>query len=366
MKDFIKKFINYFFIMKYLFIIKRLQKEKKLALFISHDMSLSGAPLVLYNAIEHYINIGYTPVFVSLNYGNLYKKLNENNIMNMVLFNKNKFLWKKLKKLNWEFIFVNTIVSLKKVDEDFLNIECKKVLWIHEGFDYFNKCEHLSLLNDSRLCKYFVSDWSYKAYESKFSKMIDKPQLLRYSINKIVLEKEDTKYDFIIIGSICERKNQNWIINVFSTLPENILNKINVLFLGKTSKDSYSKEFLSLINKYSWANYYGLATHDETLELINKSKALICPSIDDPLPVVVAESLMLGKPVFTSNMTGFATLIINGKNGFVFDLNSTENIKNQVIDFYCNAYNFENNCLELFDTLFNNEIFYKKLEEIIK
>ncbi len=46
---------------------------------------------------------------------------------------------------------------------------------------------------------------------------------------------------------------------------------------------------------------------------------MICPSRDDPMPVVVTEMLALSKPVICSTNVGQSRYIQDGVNGYVFE-----------------------------------------------
>jgi glycosyltransferase involved in cell wall biosynthesis len=49
-----------------------------------------------------------------------------------------------------------------------------------------------------------------------------------------------------------------------------------------------------------------------------QSDVIISASRDDPFPVVLVEAFCMGKTCITSDRTGNAELITDGKNGFVF------------------------------------------------
>lgn len=59
--------------------------------------------------------------------------------------------------------------------------------------------------------------------------------------------------------------------------------------------------------------------YDELMSLYDTCDCIVVPSIDDPMPVVLAEGMMLSKVVLCSNMTGTAQYIEDGLNGYVFD-----------------------------------------------
>ena len=51
--------------------------------------------------------------------------------------------------------------------------------------------------------------------------------------------------------------------------------------------------------------------------MYQKVDVIVCPSMEDPLPVVMTEGMMFYKPCIASDATGTAEFIADGENGFV-------------------------------------------------
>ena len=60
---------------------------------------------------------------------------------------------------------------------------------------------------------------------------------------------------------------------------------------------------------------------------------LVCPSRDDPMPVVVTQAMQYGIPCIVSDQVGQSEYIIDGKNGFVFPTENIKALKEKII--YC-------------------------------
>ena len=59
---------------------KKIKKNNKTVLVMSHEMDLSGAPIALFNVVLHLKNSGYMPIIISSNDGLLSEKALENNV----------------------------------------------------------------------------------------------------------------------------------------------------------------------------------------------------------------------------------------------------------------------------------------------
>lgn len=53
------------------------------------------------------------------------------------------------------------------------------------------------------------------------------------------------------------------------------------------------------------------------MELYRDMDVILCPSLDDPMPIVCTEAMIFGKPVIVSDHTGTASFITEGVTGYV-------------------------------------------------
>lgn len=87
--------------------------------------------------------------------------------------------------------------------------------------------------------------------------------------------------------------------------------------VGEGEKFDYIK---SLIDKYYISGYIELiprATHEEVLDMISKTKAIVLLSRYEGQSMFITESLSAGKPLLLSDNNGMQDMIIDGVNGFV-------------------------------------------------
>ena len=54
------------------------------------------------------------------------------------------------------------------------------------------------------------------------------------------------------------------------------------------------------------------------------------PSLDDPMPIVCTEAMMLSKPIIVSDHTGTASLIKEGESGFVVQAGNPQSLANAI------------------------------------
>ena len=77
---------------------------------------------------------------------------------------------------------------------------------------------------------------------------------------------------------------------------------------------------------YSCVNYLGEMNHSDLLNFLSSVDVLLCPSLDDPMPIVCTEAMMFSKPVIVSTNTGTASFIQEGVNGYVVKAGDAEEL----------------------------------------
>jgi glycosyltransferase involved in cell wall biosynthesis len=96
-----------------------------------------------------------------------------------------------------------------------------------------------------------------------------------------------------------------------------VRDRIEIWLAGRPHDPIYYQELLQTIGHTSGVKIIGECDHQQCLDLMAASDVIVCPSRDDPFPVVVVEALCLSKLCIVSSQTGFAELISDGTNGFV-------------------------------------------------
>lgn len=122
---------------------------------------------------------------------------------------------------------------------------------------------------------------------------------------------------FLVAGTICAHKNQNYLIRSLEPLAEE--GGLHVHFVGDCPQhDSYAQEFLGLISSRPWCSFSGFANREKLKQLLSEATALLIPSLEDNCPMVVLEAAAVGVPAIGSRIGGIPGLIEHGSTGFLF------------------------------------------------
>ena len=127
-------------------------------------------------------------------------------------------------------------------------------------------------------------------------------------------------YTFLVMGAICSRKNQLFAIQAYNLLPKKIRAASKLMLVGTPldEKDPYYIEFLRVVKQYPEIDYIPRVERSEIPALYRQINALICCSIDDPLPVVVTECFMFGKNVIISSGSGQYYMVKDEYDGYSY------------------------------------------------
>lgn len=154
------------------------------------------------------------------------------------------------------------------------------------------------------------------------------------------LPKEKTI--FICPGRFVKRKRQDFLFSVWQSMQENFKKSAVLLFIGgkagKDQPDSMYDELTEKIKSYrnegnSDVISVDLVPHEQMVQYIQASDAMIFPSEREGLGMVVLETMACGKPVFASNISGVRDIIKDQNTGTLFEPNDRKQIENCINSF---------------------------------
>ncbi|MFI3213729.1 MAG: glycosyltransferase [Eubacteriales bacterium] len=134
----------------------------------------------------------------------------------------------------------------------------------------------------------------------------------------------DRKNRVIYLGQLKERKNIDILLEWFS---RNNSQGLVIDFVGMGNLQ-HKVEVYS--QKYQTINYLGSMSKKDIKKKLKNYDFLILPSIEEPFGIVLLEALASGVPCIASNTVGPSEIIVDGFNGFLFDLEGGREEKNFV------------------------------------
>ena len=131
---------------------------------------------------------------------------------------------------------------------------------------------------------------------------------------KLQKNKSDS-FTFSFIGSDRKRKGVDILVQAVKSLEENIRNQIKVIMVCPDAEvDDYN-----MIKEIPQISMVGEKKQEEILDIYSQTDVLVCPSRDDPMPIVVTQAMQYKIPCIVSNQVGQHIYLRDNKGGFVFE-----------------------------------------------
>ncbi|GEM_PF-3484869 len=215
-----------------------------------------------------------------------------------------------------------------------LNGGSKSVIWwLHEGSETY-KDGHTALfplpLKDN-IQVYCVGRYAQKMLED-FRLSIPTRSLLYGIVDRAPLHplRSHEKVRFVICGSIDPRKNQLTMVRAIEKLSPALREKAEFLFVGGYSDEGYYNKVVKAAENLPCVRFPGTMPNAEVLELYAASDCVALSSIDDPMPVVLTEGMMLRRIILCSERTGTALYLREGVSGFIFNPANVDELSGKI------------------------------------
>lgn len=361
--------------------IEEIKKEKqysKVVLLISHELSLTGAPRALLNMAISMKKQGVYPVILSWTHGPMETEIIENGIKLVIDVSLYTKLIQKNEQISdflslFDIVIFNTLVSLHLVD-CFPKVTAKKICWIHEGRMSYETLKNI--INFRETFKFFDEIYSVGQYSKSFTDQyidnIHKSKILLYGIPDIPHKHEisnNTKIKFILPGAISERKGQAILLSALEYIPERKHKDIEFILVGPCMDKEIEANIKKAEKIYKNIKYLGAIQHNKLLNLYQDMDIVLCPSIDDPMPIVCTEAMIFAKTIIITECTGTASFIENGINGYKIPAGDAAALARAIISIVDNKDKISvmgQNLRSIYDNKFSQDIFDKEIYKVIK
>jgi len=304
-------------------------KARNKVLLVSHMLNYTGAPMLLMNVADVLRASGCHVSILCSQDGVLRAELLNRGIP--VIVDDGVFCehdgYKRYVEEGYAFCLVNTVFSYGALCVFKDHIPC--AWWIHENIKNGSAMNHTIRKLFATFKNIYVPSELTKSHLEPYCGDL---RILTYPVkdsvgDAFVSKKETDVLRCAVVASYNNRKAQDVLIKALVLLSKTQNAHIHVrLFGGKTSSgytvylQNLSKDLPNIVFEQS---VHDRAKYHAIYEDID---VLICPSREDPYPLVVIDALMHGCPVVLSDHVGQKDLIENGKNGYVFESENPQDL----------------------------------------
>lgn len=312
-------------------------------LFSNNLDGSGGAPSVLFEYAKYLHLNGEKVVILAGKGGSLSQEVKKLEISYYRMGTLYKLYIRGIVQLHTKGIMVCTLACYPYVTELLQLSNNNIVWWIHEEDKLLQRYEqYIPRGMNDRLCIFCGSG------RIKKSLKLLRPDLhlktLFYGCEDQLLihqkyfqsekKRKDKRDEYVIsvIGRLCKRKNQLQLIDAVKGLPTDIKSRVFINFVTASWEGPYKVKIESEILSNKNIRIMGPIPSGELYTIYAESDLIVCPSTDDPLPVVVTDAMMFGSNYVVSSGTGQSSLITHGVDGWVYDVDHTEELTRILLD----------------------------------
>ena len=355
-----------------------LQKnDKELCLLISHELSMTGAPLALLNMAKVLEESGKCPIIVSPFDGPLRQEFQKDSFLLIApIFSEPELIYKAHKLFS--FIVANTAVVAPVLS--LLNGTNTPVLWwIHEAhmtYNFYSDLRFMPSFLNNNIKVYAVGEWAREGV-MKVRPKYNVKELLYYidditkqeqsSVDCVIKNKEGKRV-FAVVGTIDHRKGQDIFFNAIDNLPKPILEKSLFVLVGRINDESYTTVLEEALKKYPNNIQHIEHLDREHMGMFYKEiDCLIVSSRDEPMAMTITEACQFEKIIISSDHSGYAPILQSSNAGFVFANERADELAKYIVR-VCDGVDDELNTMrsnsrKVYETYFTKQVFMKKIND---
>ena len=346
-----------------------IERSKERILVVSHDLSTTGAPIALLEAVNQLRNLGYFVTVASPDDGDM-REAFLSNCDQLVIDEKLRF--SKLSEIEWtgtySLVFINTVHLFYLLRD--LKPTQRVLWWLHEPECFYSSVDSkcIAAFDFMRISVFAVSEIARDAFV-KICNVVD-CRILPLCIKDCPRETSANyeELNCILIGEISKLKGQAFVVEAIRRVTRYTDRKVKVLFIGGDAS-ALAGELKATVEREKLPIYFlGKVSNYETLGYIEKCNLLICASEVETLSVSVLEGMMKKVACLVTDSSGIHTYISNFSDGIVFHACDVDDIFNKLLWCMDNLHDLEkigNRGRKIYEKYFSVEKFQEAIYEVI-
>lgn len=297
-------------------------------LLISHALDLTGAPIALCEVAHVLKRNGYKVTVCTEKNDNvsgelLYELIQDK--ISVILYENMNSMSIPEDVSKYDCIWVNT-VTLSDIVRRLIPTGIDIYWWLHEAEDYYKDERYGNAKMIASNLHVLSAGWlARQTYEKYTDCKVEKVFL--YGLKDIEnVDKGGREHSILrcgVIGAYCDRKGQDVLISAIKQHPE--WKRIEYIFVGKDT-DKIKKKTCNISN----IKCMGEVIPSEVAKLYDKLDIVICPSLNDPMPIVVSEAMQHKKMCLVTQNVGQSRYITDGMDGLVCKAGSVESLSEKI------------------------------------
>ncbi|HEY9633576.1 MAG TPA: glycosyltransferase family 4 protein [Coleofasciculaceae cyanobacterium] len=131
---------------------------------------------------------------------------------------------------------------------------------------------------------------------------------------------------FLYVGRITPRKGLKALLEACSLLQAQGYQDYTLLVIGIGAQREELEAFVKERNLETQVTWVGWVEYGNLGAYFHQADVFVFPTFEDIWGMVVLEAMVFGKPILCSKWAGAAEMVVEGKNGFIFDPHKPEEL----------------------------------------
>jgi O-antigen biosynthesis protein len=288
---------------------------------VSHELTASGAPKLVFELSLIAIEMGIQPVVISPTAGKFLTALTDIGAVVIIDPTVTDYFCASSALLDASpVVILNTALCFKTVSRISKTERC---IWYFHETDLI---EELLAAPEFPIAVrrvqevWAVSDATKTLLERVRSGVLLVPPGIRPlpSKRKSLQDHTDNRIlRLALIGSIEERKGHDILASALLRLPDELANLILIRVIGPLKDEQFAQRWLDQIKGLRGIRYEGAVDPSEIGGIIDEVDGVIIPSREEPFSLVALEAMSCGKLVFCSQRCGVSGYLTDSFNAYI-------------------------------------------------
>lgn len=321
--------------------------EEKRLLVVTHELSRSGAPIILWEVAKYMAERGFHISVLSPFEGPLHQAYTDAGMQVDIL---PSVLEDARIILNYlddhDLLLANTILAFRTIHAaKAFHKSC--IWWVHEsifGQNLANSSPSVAQAFDTANAVIFPSQATSDLYTHFSSQSnyypihlgLDLQVPCKQEIEAPFTRKAGMMY-IVSVASIESRKGQDILLQGIKNLPADIAAKMECYLIGRIlskSEMQYCQKITGLARRMGNVHILGDIPSESVKSYLQAADVFVLPSRDEALPVSLLEAMAFGKSIIATKVGGVPEIIDHEVNGLLVDNEDAQGIADSLLRLY--------------------------------
>jgi glycosyltransferase involved in cell wall biosynthesis len=292
-------------------------------LFVSHETTLSGAPIQLVHLAGWLQERGWTILVATPDHGPISEMLAAAEVPTVVeptLLTDLTHSWLRERCQEFDVVVANTIASWPAIRA--AHLEGKAALWyLHETLVAVRLIRAIpEMASALTMADLLVTPTRQTA--RIYQGLTEAPiEIVPYGIPRppVLSSSQSERMRFLTLGSFEPRKGQDVLAEAISKMDGATRERCTFKMAGRVLDDEFYDELKIAVPDFEQVELIDALDHASALKLLNETDVVVLPSRDETMPIVILEAMGLGKAVISTDVGGAGEWLRDGMNGLVVE-----------------------------------------------